>query len=53
MIGLFLILFVSGARKHGQARVFGETGITAGQFAKQKDRAATGFDTAGMDTICA
>jgi len=30
MIGLFLVLFVAGAGKHGEARVFGEAGIAAG-----------------------
>lgn len=44
MVYMSLVLLVSGAGKHGQARVFGEPRIAARELAEKKSRSPVGFD---------
>ncbi len=44
-------LFVAVAGKDGEAGVLGEAGIGLGEIAENENRAAWGFEPAGMKTI--
>ena len=45
------LLFISGAGKHRQLRVFGKSLIFARQLAEQKDRSAVRFHNVAVDAI--
>ena len=42
---------VAGAREDGQARIFGESGISFAEFAEQKHGTFAGFDELGVTAI--
>lgn len=48
---MLLVLLVSGAGKHRQARVFDEPGIAARELAEKKGRSPAGFDVQSVDTV--
>ncbi len=45
------LLFVAVAGEHWEAGILGEAGIAVREVAEGKDRAACGFEAAGMKTI--
>ena len=42
---------VARASEDGQARIFGESGISFAEFAEQEDRTFAGFDGLGVTAI--
>ena len=48
---MLLVLLVSGAGKHRQARVFDEPRIAARELAEKKGRSPAGFDVQSVDAV--